>query len=89
MPYFSKIMSYNRYTLLKSMLHFIDNGKLTDIPTRSRLCKIQPITDYFNDKFSSLYYPRQEIAIDESLLKWHGRLSFAQKINSMVAQVGI
>ncbi|KAL0879457.1 hypothetical protein ABMA27_003208 [Loxostege sticticalis] len=37
-------------------------------------------------KFSSLYYPRQEIAIDESLLKWHGRLSFAQKINSMVAQ---
>ncbi|XP_045502130.1 piggyBac transposable element-derived protein 4-like [Colias croceus] len=89
MPYFSKIMSYNRYNLLKSMLHFVDNNKLTDKPTRSKLCKIQTIIDYFNQKFSSLYYPRQEIAIDESLLKWHGKLSFTQKINTKAAQVGI
>ncbi|XP_045508881.1 uncharacterized protein LOC123704546 [Colias croceus] len=89
MPYFSRIMSYNRYNLLKVNLHFVDNDKLTDAPSRSKLCKIQPVTDYFNDKFSSLYYPRQEIAIDESLLKWHGRLSFAQKINTKAAQVGI
>ncbi|CAG4989536.1 unnamed protein product [Colias eurytheme] len=87
MPYFSKIMSYNRYNLLKSMLHFIDNNKLTDKPTR--LCKIQPIIDYFNHKFSTLYYPRQEIAIDESLLKWLGKLSFTQKIKTKAAQVGI
>lgn len=35
------------------------------------------------------YNPQQEIAIDESLLKWHGRLSFAQKINTKAAQVGV
>lgn len=36
-----------------------------------------------------MYAPGQEIAIDESLLKWHGRLSFAQKISSKAAQVGV
>ncbi|CAG4992856.1 unnamed protein product [Colias eurytheme] len=39
--------------------------------------------------FSSLYLPRQEIAIDESLLKWPGRLSFAQKIATKAARVGV
>lgn len=87
MPYFNQIMTYNRYLLLKSMLHFVDNN--TDLPTKTRLFKIQPILDYFNRKFASLYYPQQEIVIDESLLKWHGRLSFAQKINTKAAQVGV
>lgn len=87
MPYFNKIMTYNRYLLFKSMLHFVDNN--TDLPTKTRLFKIQPILDYFNRKFASLYYPQQEIAIDESLLKWHGRLNFAQKINTKAAQVGV
>ncbi|XP_045487014.1 piggyBac transposable element-derived protein 4-like isoform X1 [Pieris rapae] len=86
MPYFRKIMTYNRYLLLKSMLHFVDNETVKE-PTR--LFKIQPIIDYFNEKFSTLYYPSQEIVIDESLLKWHGRLGFAQKILSKAAQVGV
>ncbi|KAF9797296.1 hypothetical protein SFRURICE_006278 [Spodoptera frugiperda] len=36
-----------------------------------------------------LYMPSQEIVIDESILKWHGRLNFAQKISSKAAQVGV
>ncbi|XP_022126462.2 piggyBac transposable element-derived protein 4 isoform X2 [Pieris rapae] len=86
MPYFRRIMTYNRYILIKSMLHFVDNETMKK-PTA--LFKIQPIIDYFNDKFSSLYYPSQEIVIDESLLKWHGRLGFAQKILSKAAKVGV
>lgn len=60
-PYFNQIMTYNRYLLLKCMLHFVDNNN--DLPTKTRLFKIQPILDYFNRKFASLYYPQQEIAI--------------------------
>lgn len=86
MPYFSRIMSYNRFILLKSMYHFVDNQTMTD---RTKLAKIQPVIDYLNDKFSTMYMPCQEIAIDESLLKWHGRLSFAQKIATKAAQVGV
>lgn len=87
MPYFSRIMSYNRFLLLKSLYHFVDNQTLTN--DRTKLCKIQPVLDHLNDKFSTLYMPAQEIAIDESLLKWHGRLSFAQKIATKAAQVGV
>lgn len=86
MPYFAKIMSYNRFLLLKTFLHFVDSLTCQDT---TRLSKIRPIVDYFNAKFSSLYMPSQEIAIDESLLKWHGRLNFAQKISSKAAQVGV
>lgn len=76
-PYFSKIMSYNRYYLLKTFLHFSDN----DTTNLSKLTKILPILDYLNRKFAGLYTPGKEIAIDESLLKWQGRLGFAQKIS--------
>lgn len=86
MPYFSRIMSYNRFLLLKSLYHFVDNQTVTN---RTKLTKIQPVLDYLNDKFSTMYMPSQEIAIDESLLKWHGRLSFAQKIATKAAQVGV
>lgn len=33
--------------------------------------------------------PSQDITIDESLLKWHGRLSFAQKIATRANKVGV
>lgn len=86
MPYFRKIMSHDRYLLLKCVMHFVDNDNITEA---TKLSKIQPVIDYFNVKFSTLYYPSQEIVIDESLLKWHGRLGFAQKIASKASQVGV
>lgn len=85
-PYMSRIMSYNRYRLLKTFHHFVDNDQTRDM---TKLRKIRPVIDYFNDKFSSLYQPAQEITIDESLLQWLGRLSFAQKIVSKAASRGV
>ncbi|XP_049870488.1 piggyBac transposable element-derived protein 4-like isoform X1 [Pectinophora gossypiella] len=85
-PFFGRIMSYNRYFLLKTMLHFVDNDSTEDT---TKLNKIRPVIDYFNAKFSSMYYPGQNVAIDESLLKWHGRLSISQKIATKAAQVGV
>lgn len=43
-------------------MHFVNNNNITEA---TKLSKIQPIIDYFNDKFSTLYYPSQEIVIDE------------------------
>jgi hypothetical protein len=34
--------------------------------------------DYFSNKFQALYTPIQKVAIDESLMKLEGRLSFIQ-----------
>lgn len=84
---FSDIMFFHKFTLIKKCLHFVDN----DLPPTGdkKLFKIQPIIDHLNHTFSSLYLPEQNIALDESLLLWKGRLSFAQLISNKAAKVGI
>lgn len=84
---FKAIMPYNRFILLKRCLHFVDNATLPKKP--SRLDKILPIIQHLNHKFSSLYVLEQNVAVDESLLLWKGRLQFSQKIASKKARVGI
>ncbi|XP_026754632.2 piggyBac transposable element-derived protein 4-like [Galleria mellonella] len=80
MPYFSRIMSYNRFVLLKSFCHFVDNDSLKDDSDRET--KIRPLLEYFNDKFSTLYMPSQDIVIDESPFKCLDRLNYSQKITA-------
>ncbi|XP_050552246.1 piggyBac transposable element-derived protein 4 isoform X5 [Spodoptera frugiperda] len=82
------IMPYNRFILLKRCLHFVDNTTLDPVST-SKLQKVMPIIQHLNHKFGSLYLPEQNVAIDESLLLWKGRLSFAQLIATKRARVGI
>ncbi|RVE54733.1 hypothetical protein evm_000500 [Chilo suppressalis] len=84
---FKEIMTYNRFVVIKRCLHFIDNATLP-VPS-TKLDKIIPIIEHLNKKFKSLYVLEQNIAIDESLLLWKGRLSFAQKIATKRARVGI
>jgi hypothetical protein len=36
------------------------------------LHKVQPVFDYVNRKFSEVYTPTQNLAVDESLLLWKG-----------------
>lgn len=65
----------------------MDNTFLPKNP--SKLDKIMPIIRHLNKQFSSLYLPEQNVAIDESLLLWKGRLTFAQMIATKKARVGI
>jgi hypothetical protein len=46
------------------------------------------VVDYVNWKFSSFYRPEQDKAVDESLLKFRGRLSFVQFNSSKSAGFG-
>lgn len=91
LKYFKNLMPYSRFILLKRLLHFTDNkADLTGLSaSQRRVWKIRPVLDHLNRKFSGLYVPHQNIAIDESLLKWRGRLSFAQRIATKAAKVGI
>ncbi|XP_063837166.1 piggyBac transposable element-derived protein 4-like [Ostrinia nubilalis] len=88
---FKNRMSFRRFCLIKKCLHFVDNTSIAEPSTREqkKLTKIQPILNHLNDKFSSLYLPEQNIAIDESLLLWKGRLSFSQLIANKAARVGV
>ena len=80
-------MSYNKFKLIDKFLHFVDDEELGD--DYPRAAKIQPVWDYVSSKFSMLYTPKQDIAIDESLLLWKGRLMWKQSILTKRARFGV
>lgn len=80
------IMSRNRFQLLLKMLHFANNET---IQQGDRLGKIQPLIDMLQRKFKSLYYPNEDIVIDETLIPWRGRLVFRQYIPNKTHRYGI
>ena len=70
-PYFSKVMSRNRFQNILRFLHFSDKVDKND-----RLHKIRPVFESLIQKFQDLYQPAQKISIDEGTLLFRGRLSF-------------
>jgi hypothetical protein len=51
--------------------------------------KIYLVLYHLNKKSQSLYLPGQNIAIDESLTLWRGRLSFRQYVSLKASKFGI
>lgn len=80
------IMSRNRFQILLKMLHFANNE---DIQKGDRLGKIQPLIDIMERKFKALFYPAEDIVIDETLVPWRGRLIFRQYIPNKTHRYGI
>lgn len=90
-PLFPAVMERDRYQLLLRFLHFVNNE---DAPnhqdkTRDRLFKIRPLIEDLNEKFQRCYTPSQDLALDESLLLWKGRLLFRQYLPAKRAKYGI
>lgn len=85
LPVFANYMSRNRFILILRALHFCVN---TDEAV-SKLYKISPLIDFFNDRMAAIYYPKREITIDESLVLWRGRLQFRQYIKGKRHKFGI
>ncbi|XP_068093018.1 piggyBac transposable element-derived protein 4-like [Hyperolius riggenbachi] len=91
MPIFSATMTRCRFQLLMSCMHFNNNAHqlAPDNPAHDRLFKLRPLIDHLNNTFSEVYTPEQNIAIDESLVPFHGRLSIKQYIPSKRSRYGI
>ena len=85
-PFFGKVMPYPRFLLLSKFLHFADNSTLNE---NDRLKKISPIIHYVNKKFQSIYCPSQNLAVDESLMKFRRRLGYRQYNPNKRARFGI
>ncbi|GBP66764.1 PiggyBac transposable element-derived protein 4 [Eumeta japonica] len=85
LPLFRQIMSRNRFQILLRYLHFSEN----DDSSTSRLHKIQPILDRFNNIMADLYYPEADLSIDESMVLWRGRLVFRQYIKNKKHKYGV
>jgi hypothetical protein len=70
-------------------MHFSNSDSKDTYQGPPKLFKIYPVISYLNIKFQNLYMPDQNIAIDDSLTLWKGRLSFRQYIPLKSSKFGI
>ena len=77
-PFFRKAMPRNKFLLMLSFLHL--NNNHNNIPRgqagHDPIFKIRPFYEHFRTKFQDVYYPGENIAIDEGMVAWRGHLSF-------------
>ena len=71
-PIFPKTMTRNNFQRLLRCVHFAHGG---DNDT-DRMWRVRPFLDRLIPKFQQLFYPGQNIAIDEGMLLWRGQLVF-------------
>lgn len=80
---FSQHMSRDRFLNILRVLN------VQDEEGNESLKKIKTLINAFNDKMKEIYYPTRDLAIDESLMLWRGRLSFRQYMKSKASRYGI
>ncbi|KAL3881449.1 hypothetical protein ACJMK2_027891 [Sinanodonta woodiana] len=77
---FNKVMSRDRFDLIWRYLHLHDNESQAAQPRPEgrpdKLRKIRWYLDYLDQRFSSNFIPQSTATIDESMIKFKGRLSF-------------
>ena len=90
-PWISNTMTRNRFQSINRFLHLADNEAAIPKgqPGYNPLFKVQPIIDHMKRAFSSVYYPRKHLSVDEAMIAFNGRLSFKQYIPSKPTKWGI
>lgn len=83
---FGQVMSRNRFEILIQMLHFSDNSQ---IDKNNRSYKLGTILDDVMINSNMCMQPNELFCIDESLIKFMGRLSFKQYIKNKRNKFGI
>lgn len=83
---FGSYMSRNRFEILLQMIHFSDNSQ---IDKSNHLYKLGTIIDDVMMNSNMCNRPNETICIDESLIKFMGRLSFKQYIKNKRNKFGI
>ena len=82
-PFFRSVFSRDRFFQIFGMLHVGDPDSTT------KRDKIQPFLDRLCSVFESTFTPSQEIAVDESVVSFKGRVSFRQYLKGKSHPWGI
>uniref|UniRef100_A0A8C5PK49 PiggyBac transposable element-derived protein domain-containing protein n=1 Tax=Leptobrachium leishanense TaxID=445787 RepID=A0A8C5PK49_9ANUR len=90
-PIYPQSMSRRRYENILRFMHFSDNSLCPprEHPQFDRLYKICPLITHFAARFPEAYTPGRNICVDESLMKYKGRLGFKQYIPSKRSRYGV
>lgn len=86
-PIFRATMSRMRFEQILTFFHLNDNTQHTS--PKDRLYKIRPLLNYIIPKFQSLYTPKQELALDEAMVPYRGRISFRTYNPAKITKYGI
>ena len=82
----SKVMSRNYFI---NILKFLRFGSVDDADKNNQKTRIEPLLDILREKCKEHVNPGLDIAIDEALILWKGRLRFRQFIKTKRSRFGI
>ena len=91
-PFFSAVMSRDRYFQIMRYLHFVDNQeevKDKNSPNHDKLFKVRKLLDLLLPRFLEVYNPERNLSIDETLIKFKGKIYFRQFIPIKPGSFGI
>jgi hypothetical protein len=84
-PFVTKLFTRDRFTTLLSHLHLTsaEEGR------GDKLAKVRWLLDYVTGRCLSLYSPSENLAVDEAMIPFKGRIGFKQYIPSKPTKWGI
>ena len=85
-PIFTRLMPRTKYREIRSMVHFFDS---INYDSSDPLLKLRYMLDNLSEKFLTNYTPGRNVAIDEYLSLWKGRLSFKIYVPSKRERYGV
>ena len=85
---FGYYMSRDRFNLIWRYLH-LQNNEAPPPPVPDKLVKVRWYLEYLNTKFTELYVIDNHASIDESTIKFKGRLGFRQYMPAKPTKWGI
>ena len=91
MAFFSSAMKRDRYFHILRFLHFTDNKNEPDRKDDNfdKLWKLRNVFEILNTTFSKFYNPSENLAIDEVIVLFKGRVAFKQYIPKKHKRFGI
>ncbi len=85
-PFFGTLFSQDRFLLLLRCLHFTNIARVS---YHDPLHKIRRIFIGITSSFRRVFVPYKDLCVDESLMKWKGRLAFRQYIPTKRSRFGV
>ncbi|KAL6420058.1 hypothetical protein ACFW04_011915 [Cataglyphis niger] len=86
-PIFRATITRMRFEQILTFFHLNDNTQC--IVPQDRLSKIKPLLDYIILKYQAIYIPKQELALDEAMVPFRGRISFRTYNPAKIMKYGI
>lgn len=83
---FGEVMPRDRFLQIWRFLHLQDNAQPDG---GDKLIKVRPLIEHLNETFKAVYTPHGKFTVDESMVKFKGRLGFRQYMPAKPTKWGI